>query len=344
MVHSPSRVFPGMASDDIEPGNGFPADDPIVEAAISWFVRLRDTASGEADRQAFQRWQDLSPLHGQAYAEIREIWADLDALRLPGPLPAELAPARAATAGVPPRRCQTLRWNRGGGLIAALLLALLASGPWSSPSGDLDSRTGEVRRLTLADGSRVELDAQSTINVALTPARREIRLIRGRAWFNVAQERRPFVVAVGAARVRDIGTAFEVGRREAGGDVSVTHGVVELTAAGGTAMRLTVGQSARFTDSGRARLVQSPERLAAWRSGRLQFVDMPLSDVLADLSRHGAGTPLLLGSLGDHRVTGAVDLSDPLAARDAVLARAGAQPRGFAGWYVVIRRAPVMAS
>ena len=344
MVRCPSRVFPDMASDDIEPDEGLPAGDPITEAAINWFIRLRDDALSEAGHREFHCWHDASPLHARAYAEISAFWSELDALPLaPSPLRSlSCDPVPAVAARLQPRGSL---WWRGaaGGLVAVLLALVFAPHLWIAATADLSSGTGEVRTFRLADGSRMMLDAQSAVSIALTDDQREVRLLRGRAWFDVAHEPRPFVVEVGSMRVRDIGTAFETGLRGDGGDVSVTQGLVELTIPHGRAITLAAGQSARFTSDGPVRLVQSPGSLAAWRGGQLQFVDMPLAEVLADLSRHGAGTPVLLpGDLSHHRVTGLVNLTDPVAARDTVLARAGTKARGFGRYYVVMKRSTVM--
>jgi transmembrane sensor len=51
----------------------------------------------------------------------------------------------------------------------------------------------------------------------MKPGLRQVKLDRGEAWFQVAKDpQRPFVVESGPVRVRAVGTAFSVRRREGG--------------------------------------------------------------------------------------------------------------------------------
>ena len=275
----------------------------------------------------------LEPEHRQAYAEIESHWSDLGAVD-----PSAVAgPASGQDNAKPAFR----RRRRAGGALAASLALLLAfSAPqlWVAIIADASTGRGETETLTLADGSEVALGADSAIDVAIDADRRRIRLLKGRAWFNVAHEARPFTVALGDAQVLDVGTAFEVVKRSGGGEVAVTNGLVELTADGGRALRLHAGQTARF-EAGLSRLVGSVPGTAAWREGRLQFVDTRLSDVLDDLERFGATRTILLDrELGRLKLTGVVDLADPSAAQEAILERAGGSARRVGPWLFVGRQ------
>lgn len=329
MVRRGRRVFLHMNPDGPDQHSAFETDDPAMAEALEWFARLRDDTAGIADTEGLMLWLDADPAHQLAYAEVETLWADLDAVSAPRALP-------GAFDGPAPK---PLRWRWGGGALAAslaLVLAFNAHGLWIAARADASTGTGEVRALTLADGTRVALDADSAIAVAIDPGSRRITLLKGRAWFDVVHEARPFTVALGNAQVRDIGTSFEVAERGEGGEVVVSQGRVELTTAGGRALQLTKGEAARFDVAGRSRLVEAVPGVAAWRQHQLQFVDQRVADILGDLARYGAGRPVLLdGALAGRRITGVVDLADPAAARDAVLARAGAQARRLGPWLFV---------
>ncbi|MEP9404090.1 FecR family protein [Sphingomonas silueang] len=305
--------------------------DRASEAATDWFVRLRDRATTAREREDFARWLAADPSHAQAYAEIEGLWSGLDGLSAPLPVMAGEESGRAGRNG---------RGRRAAGAVAiAVALAVVAPQVRLALSADARSATGEIRRLTLADGSRVVLDGDSAVAADIDADHRRIRLLKGRAWFAVAHEARPFVVAVGKAQIRDIGTAFAVTLRGDGGELAVTQGTVELTAPRGRAMRLTRGQAARFDGNGHGRLVQPASDPLAWQRDRLEFVAVPIGDVLDDLARHGGGRPVMLdGALARHRITGAIDLSRPRAAADAILARSGARAYRLGPWLVVARR------
>jgi transmembrane sensor len=319
-----------MSNDDDRSAGPIEDDDPVSAEALIWFVRRRDAAPSRLDQLRFSRWLGRSPEHAQAYAEIESLWSDLDAVE-PAPV--------ARSLGWPDQAKPALRWRRGaGGALAAslaLLLAFNAPQLWVAAIADASTGRGETGALVLADGTEVALGADSAIDVAIDADRRRIRLLKGRAWFKVAHEARPFTVAWGDAQVLDIGTAFEVIERAGGGEVAVSDGLVELTADGGRALRLREGQAARF-EQGQSRLIGSVPGAAAWREGRLQFVDARLSDVLDDLARFGASRAIVLDSdLARRQLTGVVDLADPSAAQEAILQRVGGRTRRIGPWLFV---------
>lgn len=321
-----------MSNDDDRLAGPIEDGDPLSAEALDWFVRLRDAPPGRLDQLRFSGWLDRSPEHRQAYAEIESLWSDLDSVE-PPPI------ARSLGWSWPDRANPTSRWRRraGGALAASLALLLAVNAPqlWVAAVADASTGRGETGALTLADGTEVALGADSAIDVAIDADRRRVRLLKGRAWFNVTHEARPFTVALGDAQVLDVGTAFEVIERAGGGEVVVSDGLVELTADGGRALRLREGQAARF-EKERSRLVGSVPGTAAWREGRLQFVDARLSDVLDDLARFGATRTIILDrDLGRRQLTGVVDLADPSAAQEAILQRVGGRARRIGPWLFV---------
>lgn len=75
---------------------------------------------------------------------------------------------------------------------------------------------GERREVVLDDGSVVQVDEQTRLDVRFDRSRRQVLLSQGRAVFRVAKNaQRPFLVAAGGTTVRAIGTAFGVDRRVA---------------------------------------------------------------------------------------------------------------------------------
>ncbi|MFB2350973.1 FecR family protein, partial [Priestia megaterium] len=87
-----------------------------------------------------------------------------------------------------------------------------------------------------ADGSRLRLDADSRARVRLSAERRDVELLEGRAFFDVAHDAaRPFVVKAGATSVRALGTRFEVGRTGPAVEVTLVEGKVQVEDAGAKA-------------------------------------------------------------------------------------------------------------
>lgn len=110
---------------------------------------------------------------------------------------------------------------------------------------------------------------------------------------------RPFVVQAGAARVRDIGTVFNVRLAADGGvQVSVIEGTVEVSSGtsgpagvGGAAQRIDAGHAWRLDAGGAAGSVAPADtwRLSAWQRGQLVFDGAPLAAALAKVQRYRRG-------------------------------------------------------
>jgi transmembrane sensor len=152
-------------------------------------------------------------------------------------------------------------------------------------------------RLTLADGSIVELNHDSKLEPAFVSAERRVRLVRGEAHFTVAKNpARPFVVEAGAVAVRAVGTAFDVRRGDAAVEVLVTEGRVQLErpapAAGAPAPAptpLAAGERAIVDQSGAAPAITAVsagdiERALAWQGVMLKFSDLPLGEVVTEFN------------------------------------------------------------
>ena len=91
---------------------------------------------------------------------------------------------------------------------------------------------GEQRSIQFEDGSTVELNSRSKIRVKYSKQERDVELIEGQALFHVAHDTgRPFIVAVGATRVRAVGTQFDVYKKSNGTVVTVVEGRVAVYSA-----------------------------------------------------------------------------------------------------------------
>ena len=100
-----------------------------------------------------------------------------------------------------------------------------------SGNGVYETRVGEQNAITLVDGTVIELNTASRVQVDYTAQRRSIRLMQGEAFFTVNKDpHRVFEVAAGSGVVRAIGTAFAVRFNEQALTVSVTEGKVALAA------------------------------------------------------------------------------------------------------------------
>jgi transmembrane sensor len=183
--------------------------------------------------------------------------------------------------------------------------------------------TAELRDVILEDGSRVTLDASSAVAVDYAPDRRNVRLLSGEAFFEVAPSmQRPFVVTAGAVEVTVTGTAFDVATWQGGVAVSVRSGTVKVTRNGDEHVAvLTAGQRVRVMTGGTiSQGTVDGGDVGAWRDRRLVVYDVPLREIVEQIGRHMPGAIVFADSkIADGLVSGIVDLNRPADALRALV-------------------------
>ena len=163
------------------------------------------------------------------------------------------------------------------------------------PSAEVAVTTaaGQRRTIDLPDGSRVTLGVASSLRArsGYGNGAREVELT-GEAMFVVTHdELRPFRVYVGSSVVEDLGTEFAI-RAYAGESalrVAVAAGSVSVRRGNTSASRVVLSPRdvATVRDTGTIGVTHDADvaKFTAFASGRLIFVDTPLSEVASDLSR-----------------------------------------------------------
>jgi transmembrane sensor len=303
---------------------------PARQAAADWVVRLAASRLPEAEWLAFEAWLHAAPEHRRAYDETLCLWLEMDA-----------AATEFRARGDERRRLRSRRRFEGAasspltwwtaGAVAALALIAVSSAIYlrpaeRSPPPQAVYATAKGQRLTvrLADGTRVHLAGATRIMARFDADSRNVVMTSGEAAFNVAHDaKRPFTVAVGDRRVRDIGTEFDIRRGTADIAVTVRQGQVQVAPAAelaGSGVSIGPGCRLRHRDGLRGSIVESvsPDVVFAWTTGRLIYRDQPLRAVVEDLNRYLPRPVRLDGDkTADLRFTGVltVDAEAPTLAR-----------------------------
>jgi len=165
----------------------------------------------------------------------------------------------------------------------------------------------------LSDGSRVTLDTQSAIRGEFGPERRHIRLIKGRAHFEVAAESRPFVIDTETASVTTAAATLDVTNDRSQTDVGVVSGDADLKPVFQDAVvHIPGGRRATFGNAGQVGAV-APFAASStrWTAGMLSFENAPLASVVAAANRY-SDKPIVLAdpSLGELKFTGTFKAAD----------------------------------
>lgn len=325
--------------------------EDALRQARQWLLRLND-AGGEAWLGAFQAWLAADAQHARAYAEVDALWqaSAEPAQRLAAEEGDALHGYLTAMDRAAPRRAQNnpRRWSYPLASAACLLLMLWAGGWWkpgnwlTDLSADYVSAPGEVREITLADGSRLTLDADSAVAVSLDGEQRRVALLRGAASFAVKHLPKPFVVRAGDGEARVLGTEFEVRRLGEQTRVTVAEGRVAVRGSRAVGMpEVVLGAGERVSIDGIHLDDAQPadaQAALAWRQGWLTFYRAPLGEVLERLGTYYPGRIVLLDSaLAQRRVSGSFRSADPQAALDSLQAVVGFRQQALLGRFVLIR-------
>ncbi len=122
------------------------------------------------------------------------------------------------------------RWRPAS--VAALAIACITGGGlyvYNQRNLTFASGIGEQRFVKLVDGSTLELNSGSRVQIRFSHAQRDVDLIEGQALFHVAKDStRPFIVHSDTTQVRAVGTQFDVYRKSSGTVITVVEGRVAV--------------------------------------------------------------------------------------------------------------------
>ncbi|MFT0866473.1 FecR domain-containing protein [Pseudomonas sp. CAM1A] len=271
----------------------------ILSEAVDWYVRLHDSHVDEPTRAAWRAWCAADPRHAAAWARLEQLQGRLGS-----------APRSAA------QTLENARRDRRHAVKAlALLLGVGAVGwqgyrasPWSA---DYATRIGERRRLTLADGTRLDLNTDSRVDVRYDAGQRLIQLQRGEILVQTAKDARPLSVRTVAGDILALGTRFSVRQDNDVSHVAVAAHAVEVRPSRASqVVRIDSGYSLSFAADHIGPLQPLAPGGQAWAEGMLVSVDWRLDEVVHELTRYRPGYLGCAGEVAGLRLSGAFNLDD----------------------------------
>ena len=191
------------------------------------------------------------------------------------------------------------------------------SQPWRAAFAGQRSATGEIRHLTLSDGSRLDLNSASAVDLLFSASERRIRLIQGEILLTSGHDpSRPLIVETPAGDIQALGTRFAVRELDGGTRVDLYEGALRISPRHAQALQLNAGERLWF-DAGRVSARQVAQvNASSWSEGRLIAERQPLGQFVAELSRYRPGVLRCDEQVAGLLLTGVF----PLADSDAVLA------------------------
>jgi len=322
-----------MAADSVAPGSD------IVMIAIDWMVKLQSGSATEQEREACHRWRAEEARHELAWQRLQSLSERVSTL--PGAL------AHGSIGDASNRHRHNRRFAVKS-LCVAIGVGLLAAGgneimPWRTLMADYATKAGERRRVVLADGTAVELNTATAIDATYDEQSRVMRLHRGEVLITTAKENgrayRPFVVHTRLGQVRALGTRFQVRDSEAGMQVAVFEGAVEITSPGmAHAVRIDAGRKALFGRQGLiGSLSPANEEAVAWTDGFIVADRMPLGELIAELDRSMPGKLRCDPAIAALTISGVFPLDQPARILAAIARTLPVQIDTFTPYWITLR-------
>ncbi|QBF27309.1 DUF4880 domain-containing protein [Pseudomonas tructae] len=271
----------------------------LARTAARWLALLESGRASAEDLVQLQKWRAANPQHEQ-------IWQRAEGLRQRfQEVPAALA---MASLDRPDGQRRTL-------LKRGLALALVVPAGWllsqQTPllalRADLRTAVGERRGLRLADGSLLQLNTASAVDLDL--ARQRLTLVTGEIALSVSRAQ-ALHVDLGMAQV-SVGQAQVCLRRDAEQcRIAVLQGTVQVQPLHGAQLALHVGDQLTVNVDGSGAMDRFDPRQPDWRDGVLSVDNQPLGQFLRELSRYRPGWLRWEPALESLKVTGTFRLDD----------------------------------
>ncbi|MEP1444570.1 MAG: FecR domain-containing protein [Paraglaciecola sp.] len=322
------------------------SDKELKLEAMDLISKLATTSPSASEQIKINRWRTQSPQHSKAWEHAEQTWQLMATLNIDN-ITAESADEHVMPFESNPishqdkwlsRSRLSRYWQHSRfptGIAASLILVfsmMYFTSENTSPSlvaihpkpaeklieEKFSNYRNQQHSIYLDDGSTVYLNFNSVINVSINKTHRNIELVKGEAFFEVAKDpSRPFIVKAGNTSAAALGTAFAVKRDgEAGSQITITEGrvKVEIHPSTSSSLAISTKQTAvlqaneSITSTGRDLSdikITEASIATAWRRGVLVFNNTPLEEVLAEIERYTAyAIQANLGHRADEKITG----------------------------------------
>ncbi|MBC3302970.1 FecR domain-containing protein [Pseudomonas sp. SWRI18] len=285
-------------------------DHQALEEAADWLIRMTEGELNETERGEWECWRLSTPERGRAWARAQLLQTKL------GGLPPSLAMSALDRPGSPERRAVLGK--------LAIMLAILPAG-WGSWklaesqqwSADYRTAVGQQRELTLADGTKITLNTDTSIDVLFDINQRLIHLREGEILVQTAADiaplARPFLISTRQGRMQALGTRFSVRELQPRTHLAVLEGAVKVELAENrqtTPLIVSAGQRTDFSSDTFGQVTAADRYVGTWAQGMLMADNMRLADFVAEFTRYRRGFVRFDPALANLRISGAYPISD----------------------------------
>ncbi|MCH7313783.1 FecR domain-containing protein [Acinetobacter sp. ANC 3882] len=289
--------------------------DHVLDEATDWLVLLHSGEMTELQQQQFELWQAEKKEHALAIQHINRFTHGLTGLS--NHFPSESLVQSNQKFNLTAKRNMLL--SLSGLLVLGCATYLM---PWAKWQSDYHTQVGEIKTVSLKDGSSLILASDSYINVDFSEQIRQIQLIEGEIYIQTAKDpqHRPFMVKTKDGAIEALGTQFTV-RQEHHDQTRVKvyqHAVALQPLDSGQRQILKQGQRAYFDNQQISKPLPLNNEQPYWTQQLLVVEQWPLQKVLDELYRYKKGTYLIDTELKNIPISGVFSLQNPQQSLDTL--------------------------
>lgn len=303
-----------MPVDNLSLGRRTEPQQQVVKQAIHWLLRLRNNHGNPRLNRQCEQWRAEHHEHELAWQRVQSLQAELsNNLRaVPG---AQVAFNTLENSAQGLGRRQALKLLSGALLMGSAAWLAKDTAAWQQWSADYATATGERRGFQLPDGTRIELNTASAVDLDYTAQRRLIKLTRGEIIVTCggadqgASSDQPLRIQNHHGTYEPFDARFILRQEHDCTLLSVTHGQVAIRS-GSTSVQALAGQS-YLIDHHRVRPAPPLAMDAgAWVDGLIVTRNMRLGDFIAEVGRYRQGFLNCAAEVADLRLSGVFRLED----------------------------------
>ncbi|HDS1737302.1 FecR domain-containing protein [Pseudomonas sp. BP8] len=279
-----------------------------LEQAAGWFSTLQCEDVSPADQAGWQTWLASDAHNRWAWAQIQQLQQRLHGM--PAALTGRALTLADQTAGSGRRTVlKGLALAMGSGMLGYASYQQGQSAGWLAA---YRTRTGEQHNVVLADGSQLQLNTATAVDVAYSRRERRVILRQGELMLTSAADpaRRPLLVQTEQGSVQALGTRFSVLTDGAITRVAVFEHQVRISPLGAAAVIIEAGSQCSFA----SQHIRAPQPVSpgqdGWSQGVLVANDQRLDTFLLELGRYRAGWLRCDPAIAGLRISGAFNVHD----------------------------------
>lgn len=305
-----------MNPTELHPDNTLEPSFGALEQAADWFALLRSGEASQQDQKNWQSWLAAQAEHRKAWQYVERISGRFEAIQSSDNRQAAISSFCVANQRMGRRRQLLLGLGTlAGGGLGGWLAWQHSSLPDTLLAWTAEHRTarGEVRQLTLPDGSSIWLSSDTALNHDYRGNQRLLSLVQGEILIETAADpNRPFLVETRQGTLRALGTRFTVRLDGQETFLAVYQGAVQVDTASSRKQHIVyAGQRTQLSQSDIAHTIPVIPERQNWAKGILVTDNTPLIEVVRELQRYRGGHLSVSPEAAQLPVIGSYPATDP---------------------------------